>query len=142
MSECKEILKTGEYYNFLTMSPEIMGLRLTKARLESMVTYTVAKRAADIPGWFEAVLPSVITYNPEVSIDPDSYTWLEFTKSDNSQLVIPYEWIVRKSLEVYGSDLVNIEINQVTQEQRVAIASFLGKIGVRYDVKINNSIAI
>ena len=135
--ECKPELEAGSAYNFLTRAPEIFGLKISNAVLESVVTYKVASRSTDIPGFFEATLPVVLTYHPNVSTNPNDYQWLEFTKDDDTQMIIPLEWIVTGSIELYGSNLVTIEITDVNAEERVAISSFLGKIGVRSKIRFN-----
>ena len=119
-------------YNFITISPSILGATYTNMKVIGILSYKEALKKADITTIHKQVERSL----PQ-ELRVSDLTYILFEDINGKELVMPLEYMVRDSFVPVTTITINIEIPDRNTEDIATLSLALTELGL-YNAKITS----
>lgn len=128
--------KLGTTYSFGTLAPGVIPSRYAGIKLISISSYAAASRIAGASLYVQwrQIFPKL----PQGTIDdPETAEWLVFESSEGEVIVLANNWISESTVTASDYTQATITVTETSRQQIDVLASFMTKLGMKFDVKFN-----
>ena len=118
--------KIGNFYNFTTKAPNILGLNYKIAQLMAIVDYSMASMFENV----DITLSNIVSYLDEsANSNASTDTYLIFKAQTGSRLIMGMNWINLATVEEFSSTMVTVQVNSANETDATRIRQILALAG-------------
>lgn len=127
-------MEINHRYNFNTLVPAVLGVKLTNVKLLATLTYGVANTIQPMLPRHRAIYPHL----PQGTVDdPTAYTYYMFKTDAGDDIILADVWIDTNSIVEVSGVSFDVQFRDVTSDQFELVRTALHAAGLTQFTMVN-----